>query len=116
MDKSSRDRIIGWRFKRDRNKFLIALVGSIACYVGVLYSEVQEKQRRHSSIQKDIEREQWRAKQLGREGHMPDDGFATQYIGKLKESGEYDRNIKKYGNGIILPKGSGVPHPTPPQL
>lgn len=98
-----RSRLIGWRSKTDRNKFLFALVGSIACYVGVLYSEVQENQRRHSSIQKDIERERWRAQQLGIEGQTSDDGFAHAYLHQLKESGEYERNIKKYGSGLILP-------------
>lgn len=98
-----KSKFIGWRFKSDRNKFFIALAGSLACYIGVLYSEVQEKQRRHSSIQKDIEREAWRAQQLGVD-KKGDDGFADAYIHKLKESGEYDRNIRLYGNGLILPK------------
>jgi hypothetical protein len=103
-----RTKLIGWRFKSDRNKFFFALVGSLACYVGVLFSEVQEKQRRHSSIQKDIEREQWRAQQLGVD-KKSDDGFADAYIHKLKESGEYDRNIRKYGNGLIVPKDGNKP-------
>mmetsp|Transcript_73714 Transcript_73714/g.85622 ORF Transcript_73714/g.85622 Transcript_73714/m.85622 type:complete len:141 (-) Transcript_73714:188-610(-) len=98
----------GWRFKRDRNRFLIAVSSCCICYVGVLFTEWKERNRRHSSIQKDIEREQWRAAQLGLDAPQKptgdqasngasvvvgDDGFAQKYIEQLKSSGSYIENV-----------------------
>ena len=62
----------------------------IGTFVGVSVNEELQKVRRHSSIAKDIEREKWRATQLGLETR--DDGFAETYMNDL---------IKKKG------------HPTP---
>eukprot|EP00331_Platyophrya_macrostoma_P002554 CAMPEP_0176420446 /NCGR_PEP_ID=MMETSP0127-20121128/8611_1 /TAXON_ID=938130 /ORGANISM="Platyophrya macrostoma, Strain WH" /LENGTH=85 /DNA_ID=CAMNT_0017801043 /DNA_START=185 /DNA_END=443 /DNA_ORIENTATION=- len=69
---------------------------------------MEGKERRHSSIQKDIEREQWRAAQLGLDAPQKptgdqasngasvvvgDDGFAQKYIEQLKSSGSYIENV-----------------------
>lgn len=97
----------GWRFKRDRNRFIFAVTACCLTYAGVMFSEWKERNRRHSSIQKDIEREQWRAAQLGLTDKRDvvaadlsitapspaDDGFAQQYIEQLKNSGSYIENV-----------------------
>lgn len=53
---------------------------SIGSFFGVWWSMESEKQRRHTSIARDIEREKWRRVQLGLpEKDEYDDGFADRY-------------------------------------
>ena len=60
------------------------MVGVVAIFTWINWSEEVEAKRRHSSIEKDIERERWRAKELGRTTVM-DDGFADRYMASLKK-------------------------------
>ena len=58
----------------------VGILFSIGSFYGVWWSMESEKQRRHTSIARDIERERWRRKQLGLpERDEFDDGFAEQY-------------------------------------
>lgn len=81
-------------FKRPRDRRLVvgSCITAAAIYLAVYYSEEKQRDRRHASIAKDIERERWRAKELGLVDPV-DDGFAEKYIaskGALK-SGSGDQ-------------------------
>jgi hypothetical protein len=55
----------------------------VASYCGSWYFIDSERQRRHQSIARDIERERWRRKQLGLPSDVDgddDDGFAKRYF------------------------------------
>ncbi|EPY34379.1 hypothetical protein STCU_01614 [Strigomonas culicis] len=71
--------IIGWKRKKDRNLVIFALSGCLLTYVAVYLNEERERHRKHKSIEKDIERERWRAQELGLRAPA-DDGFADTYI------------------------------------
>ncbi|KAH8604937.1 hypothetical protein ERJ75_001664800 [Trypanosoma vivax] len=71
---------IGWRRRTDRHMFFGSIFAAIAIYASVYYSEERNRERRHASIAKDIERERWRAQELGY-GVPTDDGFAERYLG-----------------------------------
>ncbi|ESL05999.1 hypothetical protein TRSC58_06334 [Trypanosoma rangeli SC58] len=73
---------IGWNRLRDRQLFFGSILVAASIYTAVYYSEESERQRRHTSIEKDIERERWRAKELGL-GEPRDDGFADAYLQKV---------------------------------
>ena len=55
----------------------------LATYLVVTKTEEQQIARRHTSIEKDIARERWRAQELGLAS--ADDGFADKYMTKLNE-------------------------------
>lgn len=69
---------VGLRRAKDRRLVMASVVFVIVIYNAVYWSEEKVKVRRHESIMKDIERERWRAKELGL--RVPtDDGFAERY-------------------------------------
>ncbi|EAN89012.1 hypothetical protein C3747_16g1164c [Trypanosoma cruzi] len=74
---------IGWNRLRDKQLFFGSLFFATSIYAAVHYSEEKERRRRHVSIENDIERERWRAKELGLE-EPRDDGFADAYMKKLR--------------------------------
>ncbi|CBH18323.1 uncharacterized protein TEOVI_000177900 [Trypanosoma equiperdum] len=74
---------VGWRRRVDKQLFFGSILVAAAVYAGVYYSEEAERSRRHASIAKDIERERWRALELGLE-EPTDDGFADKYIGQTR--------------------------------
>lgn len=62
---------------------------SLGSFYGVWWSMEQEKNRRHTSIARDIEREKWRRKQLGLpEKDVYDDGFADIYENQEKNKAD----------------------------
>ena len=97
---------IGWRRWRDVALFFGSISFIFATYFGVEFFENQQKVRRHHSIERDIERELWRARELGLVGpagtedvssttndesgkaravtSVDDDGFADKYLDELK--------------------------------
>ncbi|KAH9586376.1 Protein Pet117 [Trypanosoma melophagium] len=76
---------VGWSRPRDKYIFFGSIIAAIAMYVGISYNEEKERKRRHQSIEKDIERERWRAQQLGLETPK-DDGFAERYIQRIRQN------------------------------
>ncbi|KEG07122.1 hypothetical protein DQ04_10821000 [Trypanosoma grayi] len=76
---------IGWKRRRDKQIFLGSILAAAAMYAGVYYYEEKERNRRHTSIEKDIERERWRAQELGL-GEPTDDGFAKRHIERLHKN------------------------------
>lgn len=84
---------IGWRRWRDVVPFVASIAFIFTAYFGGEFYENKQKFRRHQSIEKDIEREMWRAKELGlstapKDGEAPktvdDDGFAEKYLTDAK--------------------------------
>ncbi len=76
---------IASRFPWRRAKyFVLSTVFCVGTFVVVSLQEEVQKTRRHSSIERDIEREKWRAKELGKE--VKDDGFAEKFILEKKMS------------------------------
>ncbi|GET86341.1 hypothetical protein, conserved [Leishmania tarentolae] len=67
-------------FKRASEKHLVigCTLTALGIYCAVYFSEEKERNRRHASIKKDIERERWRARELGLAAPI-DDGFAERY-------------------------------------
>jgi hypothetical protein len=70
--------MVGFRRARDKRLVVGSALTAIGIYVAIYWSEEKEKNRRHTSIEKDIERERWRARELGL-GKPTDDGFAARY-------------------------------------
>lgn len=70
--------MVGFKRARDRRLVIGSACAAIGIYVAIYWSEEKERTRRHTSIEKDIERERWRARELGLEKPR-DDGFADRY-------------------------------------
>lgn len=75
-------RWIGWHRAKDRRLVIGSTVLVTVVYFAIWWNEEQERLRKHTSIEKDIERERWRAEELGL-GKPKDDGFAEAYLQKL---------------------------------
>lgn len=73
---------VGWRRVKDKRMLIASCIAVIATYWIVEWREDRQLKRRHTSIAKDIERERWRAAQLGLDSPS-DDGFATKYMQNL---------------------------------
>lgn len=70
--------LVGFKRARDRRLLLGCTLTAVGIYCAVYFSEEKERNRRHASIEKDIERERWRARELGLSAPV-DDGFAERY-------------------------------------
>ncbi|KPI88426.1 hypothetical protein ABL78_2491 [Leptomonas seymouri] len=70
--------LVGFKRRRDKRLVLGSTLVAIGIYVAVYWSEERERDRRHLSIEKDIERERWRACELGLD-KPADDGFVDRY-------------------------------------
>jgi leucyl aminopeptidase (aminopeptidase T) len=70
--------------RKDAMKLGAAAAFSVVTLFGVWLNDEKQRERRHSSIAKDIEREQWRARQIaeaeGRPVEQLDDGFADKFM------------------------------------
>lgn len=77
--------LVYWSRPRDAAAFLCGAAFVVSTFAGVMMYDTKERTRRHSSIEKDIERERWRAKELGLGAPEDDDGFATAYTKKVVE-------------------------------
>lgn len=76
---------IGRMRPRDKAVLYGSVLIALGAYIGVYYTEEIEKNRRHKSIEKDIERERWRARELGLAAPS-DDGFADTYLARVQRS------------------------------
>lgn len=70
--------------RRDRLILFGAIGFSALALAGVWYNDEEQRRRRHKAIATDIERERWRAQQIGSKlgvevGHL-DDGFAKKFL------------------------------------
>ncbi|KAG5485523.1 hypothetical protein LSCM1_07609 [Leishmania martiniquensis] len=70
--------LVGFKRAADRRLVIGCTLAAVGIYWAVYWSEEEERHRRHASIEKDIERERWRARELGLEAPT-DDGFAQRY-------------------------------------
>jgi hypothetical protein len=68
---------------RQAKYFGLSIAFALGTLAAVTLQEEVDKTRRHASIARDIEREKWRAKQLGLEAR--DDGFADKFIEEKKQ-------------------------------
>lgn len=75
-------RLVGWRRAKDKRLVAGCTALVLVIYFAVWWSEEKERLRKHTSIERDIEREKWRAEELGLE-HPTDDGFAEHYLQTL---------------------------------
>ncbi|KAG5510586.1 hypothetical protein JKF63_06883 [Porcisia hertigi] len=70
--------LVGFKRACDRRLVVGSTLAALGIYCLVYLSEEKERNRRHASIKKDIERERWRARELGLAAPT-DDGFAERY-------------------------------------
>ncbi|KAG5484629.1 hypothetical protein CUR178_07220 [Leishmania enriettii] len=70
--------LVGFKRASDRHLVVGCTLAALGIYWAVYFSEENERNRRHASIEKDIERERWRARELGLAAPT-DDGFAERY-------------------------------------
>ncbi|KPA77597.1 putative mitochondrial hypothetical protein [Leptomonas pyrrhocoris] len=70
--------MVGFKRARDKRLVICSALTALGIYVAIYWSEERERTRRHTSIEKDIERERWRARELGL-GKPTDDGFVERY-------------------------------------
>ncbi|AIN96002.1 hypothetical protein LPMP_090860 [Leishmania panamensis] len=70
--------LVGFKRPSERRLVIGCALTALAIYWAVYFSEEKERNRRHASIEKDIERERWRARELGLAAPT-DDGFAERY-------------------------------------
>ncbi|KAL7700539.1 hypothetical protein N2W54_001249 [Lotmaria passim] len=70
--------LTGLKRARDKRLVLFSTLTALGIYVAIYWNEEKERNRRHTSIEKDIERERWRARELGL-SKPTDDGFADRY-------------------------------------
>lgn len=77
---------VDFRRPRDKKLVIAACMFVVFTYSSVWWTEEREKRRKHTSIEKDIERERWRADQLGLGAPEADDGFADTYLAGLGEN------------------------------
>lgn len=73
--------VTGIRSLRQGWPIYAAVLFVVVTYLVVTKTEEANMARRHESIEKDIERERWRARELGL--HSKDDGFAENYMTTL---------------------------------
>jgi len=71
--------LVSFKRPKDRRLVIGSCIMAASIYIAVYLSEERQRERRHASIGKDIERERWRAKELGLMEPV-DDGFAENYI------------------------------------
>jgi len=75
--------IMTFNFSKTNKRILVGgIVFVVFSYIAVELNELYIQAVRHESIHKDIERERWRAKQLGLQDTLvdSDDGFAEDYM------------------------------------
>ncbi|TPP41695.1 Ras family protein [Leishmania donovani] len=70
--------LVGFKRASERRLVVVCALAALGIYSAVYLYEEKERNRRHASIKKDIERERWRARELGLAAPI-DDGFAERY-------------------------------------
>lgn len=93
-----------WYARRDVIKLTAGCLFSVLACWGVWYNDELQRRRRHSSIAKDIERENWRAAQIaaseGRPFQRVDDGFAERFVADPKNAKDVDEARRVVGDMV----------------